>query len=141
MYISFFSDYTDRMIVWQPGNISRLSDGEKLIFLGKEETIATAYITFIYPLLVYFTEDLTYIIKPDNYLLAAFYAGVLSGIANGVIFKVGFNTGGVGVLSKNIFKYLKRTRAKLNAIINCNRLSTKQVKDSWTQNTTSSWQP
>ncbi len=37
MYISFFSDYTDRMIVWQPGNISRLSDGEKLIFLGKEE--------------------------------------------------------------------------------------------------------
>ena len=89
------------------------------IFLGKEETIATAYITFIYPLLVYFTEDLTYIIKPDNYLLAAFFAGVLSGVANGVIFKVGFNTGGVGVCSKIIFKYIKIPISTANFLVNC----------------------
>jgi len=91
-----------------------------LLFLGKEETIASVYIALLYPLLVKFTRSICSMISIDynSLLLIALFAGILLGISNGIIYKMGFNTGGIGVVSKVISKKRKLSLPMVNFFIN-----------------------
>lgn len=90
------------------------------LFLSKEDTEAAIFITVVSPLFVKVTAgiDEIFLISKDNYLLFAIFGGILNGISNGIIYKIGLNTGGVGVLSKVIAKKYQQGVSRVNFIIN-----------------------
>ena len=89
------------------------------LYLGKERTIGTLLALFIYPLLVYLTSPLTTVIsnKPDVLLLVIF-AGVMSGIANGLMYKTGYSNGGFPIVSQILFERKQISIAKSSLVIN-----------------------
>ena len=74
--------------------------------LEKETTYGIILSTFIYPLLVRLTSNIN--INLGNYtVLFVILAGIICGITSGFIYKLGFSTGGISVISviiKNILK-------------------------------------
>ena len=90
------------------------------MYLGKEKTAGTLIACAMYPLLVELTSGLTSIIKvnTNDILLLVLFAGVLSGIANGLMYKSGYTRGGLPVISQVLFETKKISIAKSNMIIN-----------------------
>ena len=93
-----------------------------LIFLGIQETKVTIVGAILYPAMVSFTaplaNNLIKYLDFDTTIIPVLIAGVLYGTANGLIFKVGFNTGGGDILMKIVNKYAKITEGKANFVIN-----------------------
>lgn len=90
------------------------------LFLDKKQIISMLYSSLIYPILV----DITYPIARflslniDNFLLITIYIGIISGITNGIILKLGFNNGGINVLSNILYRYKRIAYSKSTFIIN-----------------------
>lgn len=90
------------------------------IYLGKESTFKTIVGTILYPiflevtsrLVVYFDTNLSAM------LLIAIYGGVFIGIANGIMLKTGYTTGGFNVVYQIINKYFKISMGKCVLIVN-----------------------
>ncbi len=79
------------------------------IFLGKEKTMGILAISIIYPIFVKLTEPLTNIVQintGDVFILVIF-AGLLCGFANGLIYRSGYNSGGLSVLCQVLYEKLK----------------------------------
>lgn len=91
-----------------------------LVTLGKDDIIAAAIVTIIYPVFVELTLNIGNIIpiEVDNTLLIALISGVLNGIINGFIYKLDLNPGGIGLISKIIYKYYNISVTKVSTIIN-----------------------
>lgn len=89
-------------------------------FLSKEITLSLVIATIVYPFLVEVTENVTdYIVfSYSNPLLICIFAGILSGVATGLILKVGFNSGGLIVIAQVIYRYFKISISKSNLVIN-----------------------
>lgn len=79
------------------------------VFLGKEETGKNILGSILYPFMVSLTTPIAEYLKEyvtfDSFLVLILIAGLLSGLANGIIYKVGFTTGGSDILMKIINKY------------------------------------
>lgn len=89
------------------------------MYLGKEETIATLIVSIIYPLLIELTSPIVSIFETNaDKLLLVVFAGVLGGFANGLIYKTGFNSGGLSVISQVLFEKRKISIAKTNLVMN-----------------------
>jgi len=86
------------------------------IFLGKKETKNTIIGSLLYPVMVSLTVPLAELIRPymifDSFLIVVLIAGLLSGFANGIIYKSGFTTGGSDILMKIINKYARIPEGK-----------------------------
>lgn len=86
------------------------------IFLGKEDTTKTIIGSLLYPIMVSVTSPLVEYLKPyfvfDNFLLVVLITGLLTGFANGIIYKTGFTTGGSDILMKIINKYARISEGK-----------------------------
>lgn len=91
-----------------------------LMYLGKERTLGSILATFIYPLFVKLTALLTQniTINYDDKFLIIIFAGVISGLANGFIYKTGFSNGGLPIISQILYKYHKIPIAKSSMMIN-----------------------
>lgn len=80
-----------------------------MLFLGWRETKKAIIGSILYPLFISFTAPLAEFLFPylklDNILLYALIGGFLCGLANGLIYKTGFNTGGSDILMKIVNKY------------------------------------
>ena len=87
-----------------------------IIFMTKKMTLGTIFSTFLYPLFVNLTSTL--IIKNINIITSIIIAGIISGITNGLIYKLGFSTGGIGLLPPIINKYFKIKIGTIHLIIN-----------------------
>lgn len=89
-------------------------------YLGKEDTIAALFIAIVYPLFISATEGVTdiFLLDASNPLVMVLYAGVLSGITDGMIYITGLNTGGFGVASKILAEKFKVSTSSVNAVIN-----------------------
>lgn len=76
--------------------------------LEREKTKASALGSILFPLFVKLTANVGYYIDIDTtqVLLSALFGGVLYGIGAGLIFKVGFTTGGTDIVNQIISKYL-----------------------------------
>ena len=80
-----------------------------MIFLEKKEMIRTFIASILFPLFVYLTSlilvklDLSI----DNKLLATITGGVLVGFGLGIIYKQGYTTGGIDIITKILNKYFK----------------------------------
>lgn len=78
-----------------------------LIMLGVKSTARSVLGSLLYPLFVYLTSlvlvhfDLTI----DNRLLASIVGGITMGIGVGIVYKVGYTTGGVDIIAKIFNKY------------------------------------
>lgn len=91
-----------------------------LHYLGKEETMASVFITIVYPFFVSITRRICAMISlgSSSLLLIAIFAGILLGVSNGLIYKMGFNTGGIGVISKIISKKRSASLPIVNFLVN-----------------------
>lgn len=90
------------------------------MYLGTRVTAVTILASIIYPFFVEITESLVNIVKihySDMFIITIF-AGVLNGIANGLMYKTGYNNGGLPVISQILEKYYKIPIATTSAIIN-----------------------
>lgn len=86
------------------------------IFLDLEKSISLVLCTIIYPFFVKMTGNITDFIKIDysDMTTICIIAGFLNGIMNGLIYRIGFNPGGLSVIAQIIYKYFKISISKVN---------------------------
>lgn len=90
------------------------------IYLGKEATLKTIVGTILYPIflevtnrfIVYFDTSLSAM------LLISIYGGVFIGIANGIMLKTGYTTGGFNIIYQILNKYFDIAMGKCILIVN-----------------------
>lgn len=94
--------------------------GLSYIFLGLEQTAASVIATIVYPIFVSITASLTKLIIVDtsDLILMSIVIGILLGITNGLMYKVGFSNGGLNIISQIIYKYFKISLSKTTFLIN-----------------------
>lgn len=91
--------------------------------IGIQKSSGALLATFIYPLFVDLTSGITSIISPNNgdMILISLFAGIISGFASGIIYKMGFSGGGVSLISKIIYEKIhisiSKTAFCMNMII------------------------
>lgn len=90
------------------------------MYLGPKRTAGTLVASVVYPLLVQLTSPLTALISQSNtdMLLMILFAGVLSGIANGLMYKTGYSNGGFPVISQILFEEKQIPVGKSSLAIN-----------------------
>ena len=78
--------------------------------LDKKETRRAIVGSLLYPLFISLTAPLCAYLLPHvnfhNFLITLLLCGVLSGVGNGLVYKVGYNTGGGDIIVKLANKYL-----------------------------------
>lgn len=93
-----------------------------LLFLGWKETSRAIIGSIMYPFFVSLTTPLAkYLLEYlefDSTIIIVLIAGIICGVANGLIYKTGFNTGGSDILMKIINKYGKIPEGKAVFSIN-----------------------
>ena len=90
------------------------------IFLGKKSIVGIIYASIIYPIFVYLTDDITSVIifNYNDIFLVTIIAAFMSGIQNGLIYKNGFASSGIGIIAPILNKYFKLSISVANFIIN-----------------------
>ena len=91
-----------------------------LIFLGKKSLFGILFATICYPFFVTITADLVKYITIDynDFFLICLFSGIISGIANGFIYKMGFASSGLGVLGPVFNKCFHVSISSCNFAIN-----------------------
>ena len=90
-----------------------------LMYLGIERTLSSVTATILFPILVELTSPVQYLLARDpDKLLLVLFAGVLGGVANGLIYKTGYNSGGLTVISQTLAETKKISIAKTSFIVN-----------------------
>ena len=92
------------------------------IFLGYQDTKVSIIGSIFYPIMISFTAPVAEFFKMylvfDNILITVIVASLFYGLANGLIYKVGFNTGGSDILMKIVNKYFSLPEGKCLVILN-----------------------
>jgi len=92
------------------------------IFLGKKETKRAIVGSILYPVFVFLTapiaSNLIVHFQFDSMILTVLVAGILCGVANGIVYKTGFTTGGSDILMKIVNKYGRIPEGKSVLLIN-----------------------
>lgn len=90
------------------------------IFLGKESTSNTVVGSILYPVMITITKPIANVIlnhlDVNEFIVIVCLAGFFYGIANGLIYKMNFTTGGGDVIMQLISKYFKISTARANFI-------------------------
>lgn len=75
--------------------------------LGVKTTMGSVIGTILFPIFVTITSDIANLIQIDSsdLLLIAIVAGVIRGTGYGLVFKMGFTTGGTDILNQIVAKY------------------------------------
>ena len=89
------------------------------LYLGKKKTFETIVVSIVYPVLVQLTSPISSLINLEtDTLLLIIFAGALGGISVGLIYKTGFNNGGLSVITQTLYEKKKISMAKTNLIMN-----------------------
>ena len=90
------------------------------MYLGKERTTGTLLACIAYPIIVQLTSNIRNYIHMDtsDVLLVVLIASVLSGISNGLMYKSGYSSGGLPVISQVLYEEFKLPVAKTSLVIN-----------------------
>jgi uncharacterized membrane-anchored protein YitT (DUF2179 family) len=90
------------------------------IFLEKEKTYNTIVGSILYPIMISITSPIaTFVLDKSDMnemIVLVCLAGFLYGVSNGIIYKMGFTTGGGDVIMQLLNKYLKISSARANFI-------------------------
>lgn len=86
------------------------------IFLDLEKSISLLLATLVYPFFVKVTGNVTDFIKLDytDITTICIISGFLNGVMNGIIYKIGFNPGGLSVIAQIVYKYFRISISKTN---------------------------
>lgn len=84
------------------------------LILGKRKTIHSAVGALLFPLFIELTSYLTQYIQIEHkpLLLITLFAGILIGFGNGLVYKVGYTTGGSDIINQILCKYFKMGMGK-----------------------------
>ena len=87
--------------------------------LGKEKTLKTLLGSFLLPLFILLTSNVSTIINFDGVdtFVLAIMGGILSGIGNGIVFKTGYTSGGTDIIEDIYCQYYKITLGKAIIIV------------------------
>ena len=89
------------------------------MYLGVKRTAATLLATIIYPIFVQLTSPLNKIIVGDkDTLLLVIFSGVISGIANGLMYKTGYSIGGFPIIKQILYEKKQISISKSSLLIN-----------------------
>lgn len=90
------------------------------IVLGKNSIVGILYSTIMYPTFVSLTSNIIQYIIIDytDFFLICIYSGIISGICNGIVYKLGFASSGFGVLGPIFNKCFNLPIASVNFAIN-----------------------
>ena len=90
------------------------------LLLGKGQTVKNLVGSLLYPVFVSLTSNITNYIDITNadLLLKTLFGAVLSGVAGGMVFKVGFSSGGSDILTQILAKYSKISIGKASLMVN-----------------------
>lgn len=93
------------------------------IVLGKDKIKKSIFGTLIYPLFVYLTSPLSHYVtslslNTSEYLVIVIIGAVISGMAYGIVYKIGYTTGGSDIASHIINKYFGITIGSSNLLLN-----------------------
>ena len=90
------------------------------IFLGKEKTYNTILGSILYPIMISLTSPIaSYILAHSDVsemIVIVCLAGIFYGASNGIIYKLGYTTGGGDVIMQLLSKYLNIANARANFI-------------------------
>lgn len=91
-----------------------------LLYLDFEKTTGTIIASLMYPLFVEITAPIAkiFVANTSDMFIIIIIAGVLSGIANGLMYKTGYSNGGLPVICQVLYKYFKIPIAKSSLFIN-----------------------
>ncbi len=91
-----------------------------VLFLGKEKTIGSVVATIVYPIFVSITAPIVvrFHVDTNELLLLSLIIGVLSGITNGLVYRVGFSNGGLNILNQILYQYFHISYSKSSFFIN-----------------------
>ena len=91
-----------------------------IIFLDKKSVIGIIYASIIYPLFVNMTDNITSMVSLNynDIFLIVIIASIVSGISNGITYKNGFASSGIGIISPILNKYFKVSISSANFVIN-----------------------
>ena len=88
------------------------------IFMGKKFAYKTLVGSLLFPVLVTLTSPVQLPIPKDDMMLVAITGAVLIGLANGIIGRTGFNSGGLEAICHIISKKLKVSSGKAFLFVN-----------------------
>lgn len=90
------------------------------MYLGKERTMGTILACIAYPIIVEITSKLIGHISIDaaDTLLIVLFAAVLGGIANGLMYKSGYSSGGLPTISQILYEKFRISVAKSSFVMN-----------------------
>ena len=89
------------------------------MYLGTEKTVGSIYGCIISPIFVQLTSPIRNIVVIDttDVLLVVLFAGIVGGIANGLVYKSGYSSGGYSTIIQILFYKLKIPRAKSTIVL------------------------
>ena len=90
------------------------------LFLDAKQVVATLFIALVYPLLIKATSGLNviFLIDQSHVLIMVIFSAIINGFAQGSLFKLGFNVGGLSIIPLIIYKYAKVSVTLSNSMIN-----------------------
>ncbi len=90
------------------------------LYLGAERTSGAVVATVLYPIFIQLTSQIGNYIHLDmnDLLLISIFIGALSGVLNGVMYKIGFSNGGLPIISQILFQNLNIPISQSSFIIN-----------------------
>ena len=89
------------------------------MYLGVKRTTGTLLALFLYPIFVQLLTPLNTVVSSDtDVLLLVIFAGVISGVANGLMYKTGYSNGGLPIISQILFEKKQISIAKSSLVIN-----------------------
>lgn len=90
-----------------------------LIFLGKKRTANQLVGCIIYPMMVTLTAPLSkyFVFSSDSKLLVILLSSIIYGLANGIIYRAGFSTGGTDIITEIISSKIKKPITVISPII------------------------
>lgn len=88
------------------------------IFCNKDRMLSSVASTFILPIFIKLTSGLHELVNLDiSLLLSSIYCSIMVGVALGLVYKVGFSTGGTDILYWILEKYIKKSTGQLMMLV------------------------
>lgn len=115
---------TEHLFSWPPSVVIFVSSVILLLvsflILGIEKTSGTVVATFIYPLFVNWTANISHYIRVDtsDMILISIFIGVIGGITTGINYKIGFSSGGLGIINQVLHQLKRWSISKTSLIMN-----------------------
>ena len=86
------------------------------LMLGVNQTKKAIVGSILYPVMITLSKLIAPYLVFDNFIITLLFTAIIYGFANGLIYKMGYNTGGSDIIMKIMCKYLHMPEGRANLI-------------------------